>query len=108
MDETIEAWRPKPRTTQGGQGRLPRLAILTAPTLQALFRPALRQTKGLTGSVVGPPGLDLAVPDHSALCRRAETPDVPRPKPRRNAPRFAQPPPASAPSFTCVSIASPS
>jgi hypothetical protein len=40
----------------------------------ALLRsgPALRQTEGLIGSVIGLLGLDLAVPDHSTLSRRAK------------------------------------
>ncbi len=57
---------------------------MTALTFRALFRLALRQTEGLIGSVVGLLGLDLAVPDHSTLCRRAETLEVPCPRPRRD------------------------
>jgi len=60
------------------------LAILTALTLQAVFRLALRQTEGLIGSVIGLLGLDLAVPDHSTLCRRAETLELPRLRPHRD------------------------
>ena len=45
-----------------------------------MFRLALRQTEGLIGSVVGLLGLDLAVPDHSTLSRRAATVQVPRPR----------------------------
>ena len=45
---------------------------------------ALRQTEGLIGSVIGLLGLTLAVPDHSTLCRRAETLEVPRPQARRD------------------------
>jgi hypothetical protein len=33
----------------------------------------LRQTEGLVGSLIHLLGLDLAVPDHSTLSRRAET-----------------------------------
>jgi hypothetical protein len=47
---------------------------------RAVFRLALRQTKGLIGSILGLLGLDLAVPDHSTLSRRAETLEVPRPQ----------------------------
>src|SRR4051812_17177161 len=54
----------------------------TALTFKAVFRLAYRQTEGLIGSVIGLLGLDLAVPDHTTLCRRAETLEVPRPKPR--------------------------
>jgi hypothetical protein len=43
------------------------------------FRLALRQTEGLIGSVLHLLGLDVAVPDHSTLSRRAETLEVPRP-----------------------------
>ena len=49
-----------------------------------MFRLALRQTEGLIGSIIGLLGLDLAVPDHSTLSRRAKTLEVPRPQPRRN------------------------
>jgi Transposase DDE domain len=51
-------------------------------TLRAVFRLPFRQTEGLIGSVIGLLGLDLAVPDHTTLCRRAETLEVPRPRPR--------------------------
>ena len=45
-----------------------------------MFRLALRQTEGLIGSILQLLGLDLAVPDHSTLSRRAETLEVPRSK----------------------------
>ena len=45
-----------------------------------MFRLALRQTEGLIGSVLQRLGLDLPVPDHSTLSRRAETLEVPRPR----------------------------
>ena len=64
-DEAIEAWRAAPRTTLGGQPCYSPLAILTALTLKAVFRLALRQTEGLIGSVIGLLGLELRVPDHS-------------------------------------------
>src|SRR5215203_176254 len=81
-DEAVEAWKAEPRTTRGGQPHDSTLAILTGLTLRAVFRLAYRQTEGLIGSVIGLLGLDLAVPDHSTLCRRAEKLEVPRPKPR--------------------------
>ncbi len=80
--DAIEGWRAPPRTTPGGQPWYSPLAILTALTLRAVFRLALRQTEGLIGSVIGLLGLTLAVPDHTTLCRRAETLAVPRPRPR--------------------------
>src|SRR3954462_13627564 len=78
--EAIAAWRAEPRTTRGGQPIYSDLAIATALTLRAVFRLALRQTEGLIGSVLQLLALDLPVPDHSTLSRRAETLAVPRPK----------------------------
>jgi hypothetical protein len=78
-DEAIAAWRAEPRTTRGGQPHYSALAIRTALTLRAVFRLALRQTEGLIGSILRLLGLDLAVPDHSTLSRRAEALEVPRP-----------------------------
>jgi len=80
--EAIEGWRAAPRTTPGGQPWYSPLAIMTALTLRAVFRLALRQTEGLIGSIIGLLGLALAVPDHSTLSRRAKTLEVPRPQPR--------------------------
>ncbi len=79
-DDAIEGWRAQPRTTAGGQPWYSPLAILTALTLRAVFRLALRQTEGLIGSIIGLLGIDLAVPDHSTLSRRAATLAVPRPR----------------------------
>ncbi len=45
-----------------------------------MFRLALRQTEGLIGSIIGLLGLDLPVPDHTTLSRRAATLEVPRPR----------------------------
>jgi len=78
--EAIEAWRAAPRTTRGGQPSYSDLAITAALTLRAVFRLPLRQTEGLIGSILALLGLDLAVPDHSTLSRRAETLRLPRPK----------------------------
>jgi len=47
------------------------LAIETALTLRAVFRLALRQSEELIGSIIRLLRLDLAVPDHSTLSRRA-------------------------------------
>ncbi len=81
--EAIEAWKAEPRTGRGGQPTYSALAIATALTLRAVFRLALRQTEGLIGSILQLLGLDLAVPDHSTLSRRAEMLEVPRPHCRR-------------------------
>jgi len=81
-DEAVQAWQAEPRATRGGQPDYSPLAILTALTLRAVFRLPFRQTEGLIGSIIGLLGLDLAVPDHTTLCRRAATLEVPRPRPR--------------------------
>jgi hypothetical protein len=78
-EEAITAWRAEPRTTRGGQPHYSALAIRTALTLRAVFRLALRQTEGLIDSILKLLGLDLAVPDHSTLSRRAETLEMARP-----------------------------
>jgi hypothetical protein len=85
-DEAIAAWRAEPRTTRGGQPHYSALAIRTALMLRAVFRLALRQTEGLIGSIFRLLGLDLAVPDHSTLSRRAETLEVPKPCPSSRGP----------------------
>src|SRR5215210_3721141 len=78
--EAMEAWKAEPRTGRGGQPRYSSLAILTALTLRAVFRLAYRQTEGLIGSPMRLLGLDLPVPDHTTLSRRAATLEVPRPR----------------------------
>src|SRR4051812_33220595 len=79
-DEAVAAWEAEPRTTPGGQPHYSSLAITTALTLKAVFRLALRQTEGLIGSILRLLGLDLPVPDHTTLSRRAATLEVPRPR----------------------------
>src|SRR3954468_14289620 len=79
-DEAIAAWEAEPRTTRGGQPWYSELAILTALTFKAVFRPAYRQTEGLIGSLIRLLGLALPVPDHTTLSRRAATLEGPRPR----------------------------
>jgi hypothetical protein len=79
-DAAIAAWKAEPRTTRGGQPWYSELAILTALTLRAVYRLGLRQTEGLIGSLMRLLGLDLPVPDHTTLSRRAATLEVPRPR----------------------------
>jgi len=81
-DEAIAGWAAEPQITPGGQPWYSNLAIWTGLTLRAVFRLAFRQTEGLVGSIIRLLGLDLAVPDHTTLCRRAETLEVPRSRPR--------------------------
>jgi hypothetical protein len=85
-DEAVATWRAEPRTTRGGQPHYSALAIRTALTLRAVFGLALRQTEGLISSILQLLGLDLAVPDHSTLSRRAETLEIPKPCPSSRGP----------------------
>src|SRR3954451_18644963 len=71
--EAIAVWRAEPRTSRGGQACYSDLAIATALMLRTVFRLALRQTEGLIVSILQLLDLDLPVPDHSTLSRRAET-----------------------------------
>jgi Transposase DDE domain len=82
--EETGSFRPAPampQCAQGGDCRLARRGTDKpgALTLSTVFRPALRQTEGLIGSVIRLLGLDLPVPDHTTLSRRAATLVVPRP-----------------------------
>jgi hypothetical protein len=67
----IAGWKAQPRTTPGGQRHYSDLAIETALTLRAVFRLALRQSEGLIGSIMKMLEIDLPVPDHTTLSRRA-------------------------------------
>ncbi len=78
--EAVADWAAAPRTSRGGQASYSDLAITTALTLRAVFRLALRQTEGLIGSILQLLDLDLAVPDHSTLSRRAGTLKLPKPR----------------------------
>lgn len=79
-EEAIATWTTDPWTIRGGQHIHSPLAILTAQAPRAAFRLAPRQTEELIGSVIRLLQLDLAVPDHSTLSRRAETLEAPRPR----------------------------
>jgi hypothetical protein len=70
-EEALAGWKAQPRTTPGGQRHYSDLAIETAQTLRAVFRLALRQSEGLIGSIMRMLDIDLPVPDHTTLSRRA-------------------------------------
>jgi hypothetical protein len=71
IEEAVADWKAQPRTTPGGQRHYSDLAIETALTLRAVFRLASRQTEGLIGSIMRLLEINLPVPDHSTLSRRA-------------------------------------
>jgi Transposase DDE domain len=70
-EEVLAGWRAQPRKTPGGQPHYSNLAIETALTLRAVFRLGLRQSEGFIGSIMRLLEIDLPVPDHSTLRRRA-------------------------------------
>lgn len=71
------AGKAAPRTTPGGSPHSSDLAITTALTLRAVFPLALRQSEGLMGSLLHRLRLDLPVPGHSTLGRRARSVRLP-------------------------------
>ena len=70
-DEAIAAWLAPPRTTPGGQARYSETAIETAVMVRLVFHQPLRQTEGLLGSLLELMGIDLPIPDHTTISRRA-------------------------------------
>ena len=54
------------------------MAIQTGLILRTVFGPTLRQTEWLIGSIIHLLGIELAVPDHSTLGRRAQTVTLPK------------------------------
>ena len=77
-EEAIAGWKASPRTTRGGQPLFSNMAIHTGLILRTVFGLALRQTEGLIGSIIHLLGVELAVPDHSTLGRRAQTVTLPK------------------------------
>jgi hypothetical protein len=70
-EDALSSWQAPKRRTRGGQPRYSDLAIETALTLGLVFGLRLRQAEGFLKSVLRLMGLDLAVPDHTTLSRRA-------------------------------------
>jgi hypothetical protein len=71
--EALSSWQARKRTTRDGQPLYSDLAIEIALALGVVFGLRLRRTEGLLASVLKLMGLDLAVPDHTTLSRRART-----------------------------------
>jgi hypothetical protein len=61
-EEAIAAWQAEEGTTRDGQPHYSALAIAMGLILRAVFRPALRQTEGLIGSIVANPHLQITLP----------------------------------------------
>jgi len=66
-----QGWTPPPPVGRGKPGLYSALAIQTCLTLKALFRLPYRATEGLMKSLMRLNGLDLPVPDHTHMSRRA-------------------------------------
>ena len=68
----MAVWSPAKSGLPGGQRKFSDLAIETALTVRLVFGLPLRQTEGFLRSLFGLMGVDLAVPDHTTLSRRAK------------------------------------
>jgi hypothetical protein len=71
--ETPAGWTAPRRKTRGGQPLYSDLAIETTLMLGMVFGLRLRQSEGLLSSILDMMRLDLPVPDHTTLSRRART-----------------------------------
>ena len=71
--EALSGWAAPRRKTRGGQPLYSDLAIETTLMLGMVFGLRLRQSEGLLSSVLEIMALDLPVPDHTTLSRRART-----------------------------------
>jgi len=71
--EALADWAAPRRKTRGGQPLYSDLAIETTPMLGMVFGLRLRQSEGFLNSVLEMMALDLPVPDHTTLSRRART-----------------------------------
>jgi hypothetical protein len=77
---TLQAWRYQGPNQRGAQFEYSDLAIECLLTLRAVYRLTLRATEGFARSLFGVMGLDLEVPDHTTLSRRAATVRITLPK----------------------------
>lgn len=73
-EDAINAWNaPRPEQMKRGRPCLySDLAIETSHTLRLVYKQPLRQTEGFIKSIVTLLHLDLIVPDHTTLSRRAQ------------------------------------
>jgi IS5 family transposase len=79
-------WTPPPPVGRGKPGLYSDVAIQTCLTLKTLFRLPYRATEGLLKSLMRLCQLDLPVPDHTHLSRRASTLTVQIPRRPRSGP----------------------
>lgn len=75
-----QSWTPPRPVGRGKPGLYSDVAIQTCLTLKALFRLPYRATEGLLKSLMRLCALDLPVPDHTHMSRRAATLEVKIPR----------------------------
>ena len=66
-------WHPAPTGRRGAPCRYSEVAIQTWLTLKVLFQLPYRLVEGFGRSLVTMLGVDLPIPDHTHLSRRAKT-----------------------------------
>ncbi len=79
-EATLQGWRYRGPNQRGAQFEYSDLAIECLLTLRAVYLLTLRATEGFARSLFGVMGLDLEVPDHTTLSRRAATVRITLPK----------------------------
>jgi hypothetical protein len=75
-----ESWTPPRPAKRGKPGLYSEVVIQTCLTLKALFRLPYRATEGLLKSLMRFTELDLPMPDHTHMSRRAATLEVKIPR----------------------------
>lgn len=83
-ESIVQSWTPPRPAGRGKPGLYSEVAIQTCLTLKTLFRLPYRATEGLLNSLMRLCGLNLPVPDHTHMSRRAAslTVAIPR-RPRK-------------------------
>jgi hypothetical protein len=81
-----DSWTPPRPVGRGKPGLYSDVAIQTCLTLKTLFRLPYRATEGLVNSLIRLCQLDLPVPDHTHMSRRAATVAVKIPRRERTGP----------------------
>jgi len=79
-EATLQAWRYQGPNQRGAQFEYSDLAIECLLTLRAVYHLTLRATEGFARSLFEVMGLDLEVPDHTTLGRRAAAVRITLPK----------------------------
>lgn len=83
-DEALAAWHAPRRKTPGGQPRYSDLAVETSLQLGLVFDLPLRQIEGFVSSLFSLMSVELPIPDHTTLSRRAGRLNTHKSKPERN------------------------